>query len=215
MSLMQIIDKLYEKINAGYFAFIGLTIFFIGLIPAMIMHPNFSFFAEDSHISDLGTTLNPLYILFNVCWFITAVFIILFFLGFTRYLKNKNISFKGALITCILGIFSALGIMGMAIINSDSIYIVHLMFELLFFVTGILYLFIYTYLEWKSSDFPKFQSLFNSIIAIFFLIYLVLLILNRVAHNPVPQAETFTEWLFLFANLFWFFENAIYMLIKK
>ncbi|MFW9772839.1 MAG: DUF998 domain-containing protein [Promethearchaeota archaeon] len=210
---MQKFDRMYQKVNASYFAFIGLIIFFIGLIPSILMHPDFSFFV--THISHLGTPSNPLHILFNICWFVTAIFIILFFLGFTRYLQKKNISSKGSLITCILGILSAIGIMGMAIFNSDTIYLAHLMFELLFFVTGILYLFLYTYLELKSSEFPRSQAIFNTLVVIFFLLYLVLLILNRIIHGLTPEAESFTEWLFLFANLFWFFENGIYMLKKK
>ncbi|MFX0032784.1 MAG: DUF998 domain-containing protein [Candidatus Hodarchaeota archaeon] len=210
---MQLFDKMFEKFHASYFAFVGLIIFFIGLIPAMLMHPGFSFFI--THISYLGTPSNPLHVLFNVCWFITAVFIIIFFFGFTRYLQKKDLSSKGLLATCLIGILSAIGIMGMAIFNSDSVYIVHLMFELLFFITGILYLFIYTYLEWKSTEFTKFQAVFNFIVSVFFLLYLVLLILNRVIRGLAPEAESLTEWLFLFANLFWFFENGLYMLLKK
>jgi len=207
------LDKMFEKVHASYFAFIGLIVFFVGLIPAMLMHPGFSFFI--THISYLGTPLNPLHVLFNICWFITAIFIIIFFFGFTSYLQKKNLSSKGILAACFLGILSAIGIMGMAIFNSDSIYYLHLMFELLFFITGILYLFLYTGLEWKSSEFSKLQALFNFIVSVFFLLYLVLLILNRVISGLAPEAESLTEWLFLFANLFWFFENGIYMLLKK
>ena len=134
------IDKILEKIHASYFAFVGLIIFFIGLIPAMIVHPDFSFF--ETHISYLGTPLNSLHVFFNVCWFITAIFIILFLLGFTQYLQEKGINAKWANVGCILGVLSAIGIMGMAIFNSDSVYIMHLIFELLFFMTGILYLFL-------------------------------------------------------------------------
>lgn len=187
--------------------------FFMGLIPAILVHPEFSFFI--THISWLGTPINTLHILFNVLWFITAIFIILFLLGFTGFLQDKGISSKGSLIGCVLGILSAIGIMGMAIFNSDAIYIAHLMFELLFFLTGILYLFLYTFLEWKSSEFSKLQAIFNIIVALFFILYLILLILNRVNPGLTPEAESLAEWLFLFANLFWFFENGVYMLKKK
>ncbi|MFW9948029.1 MAG: DUF998 domain-containing protein [Candidatus Odinarchaeota archaeon] len=207
------IDKIFEKIHASYFAFIGLIVFFVGLIPAIIVHPDFSFFA--THISYLGTSLNSLHIFFNVFWFITAIFIILFLLGFTQYLQEKEIKPSWTWIGCILGVLSAIGIMGMAIFNSETVYIIHLIFELLFFMTGILYLLFYTYLEWKSPKFKNSQAIFNFIVALFFLLYLVLLILNRVNRGIAPEAESFAEWLFLFANLFWFFENGVYMLRKK
>ncbi|MFX0026216.1 MAG: DUF998 domain-containing protein [Candidatus Hermodarchaeota archaeon] len=207
------ISEIFEKIHASYFAFIGLIVFFVGLIPTMIVHPDFSFFV--THISHLGTPSNPLHIFFNICWFITAILIILFLVGFTQYLQEKEINSKWAWIGCILGILSAIGIMGMAIFNSETAYIMHLIFELLFFMTGILYLFLYTYLEWKSPEFKNTQAIFNFIVALFFLLYLVLLILNRVKSGIAPEAESFAEWLFLFANLFWFFENGVYMLRKK
>ena len=148
-----------------------------------------------THISYLGTPINSLHIFFNIFWFITAIFIIIFLLGFTQYLQNKGLSSRWSWIACILGILSAIGIMGMAIFNSDTIYLMHLLFELIFFMSGILYLFLYTYLEWKSSEFSMIQALFNFIVALFFLLYLVLLILNRVNQGVAPEAESLTEWL--------------------
>lgn len=209
---MEKIDKLFEKVNAGYFAFIGLVIFFIGTIPAMIEHPDFNFFI--THVSYLGTPVNNLYIFFNICWFITAVFMILFLLGFTQYLQNKGIEVKKTWIVFIFSVLSAIGIMGMAIFNSQEAYTPHFIFELLFFFMGILYLFSYAYIEWKSPEFTKIQVLFNLLVVVFFIIYLILLILNRVMDDVVPEAQSLTEWLFLFANLIWFLENGIYVLKK-
>lgn len=210
---MDFIEKLYSKFNASYFAFIGLLVFFIGLIPAMLVHPSFSFF--ETHISYLGGPTNPLYIFFNAFWFITAVFIILFMLGFTFYLQEKGLAKSGTWILFILAFLSAVGIMGMAIFNTEEAYINHLIFELVFFFTGILYLFGYAVLENKVKIFSKWQILFNIIVAIFFILYLVLLILNRVNPGLAPEFQSFAEWLFLFANLFWFFENGVLMIRKK
>ncbi|MFX0010278.1 MAG: hypothetical protein ACFE9R_08190, partial [Candidatus Hermodarchaeota archaeon] len=85
----------------------------------------------------------------------------------------------------------------------------------MFFFTGILYLFGYAFLENKTAIFPKWQVFFNIIVAAFFLLYLVLLILNRVTHGFAPEFESLAEWLFLFANLLWFFENGLLMLRVK
>ncbi|TFG15943.1 MAG: DUF998 domain-containing protein [Promethearchaeota archaeon] len=210
---MEFIDKIYTKINASYFAFIGLIIFFIGLIPAILVHPSFSFF--ETHISHLGGPTNALYIFFNVFWFITAIFIILFMLGFTLYLQEKGLTKKGTWIMFILAFLSAIGIMGMAIFNTEEAYTNHFIFELVFFFTGILYLFGYAVLENKAKIFSKWQILFNIIVAAFFILYLILLVLNRVSPGLAPEFQSFAEWLFLFANLFWFFENGVLMLRKK
>ena len=79
---------------------------------------------------------------------------------------------------------------------------------------GILYLFTYAYIEWKSSEFSKLQAIFNLIVVVFFIAYLILLIVNRVQDDILPEAQSLTEWLFLFANLIWFMENGIYILKK-
>lgn len=210
---MELIDKIYTKINASYFAFIGLLVFFIGLIPAMVVHPNFSFF--ETHISHLGGPTNTLYIFFNVFWFITAIFIILFMLGFTLYLQEKGLAKRGTWIMFVLAFLSAVGIMGMAIFNTEDAYTNHFIFELVFFFTGILYLFGYAILENKAKIFSIWQVLFNILVVAFFILYLILLILNRVNPGLAPEFQSFAEWLFLFANLFWFFENGILMLRKK
>jgi hypothetical membrane protein len=210
---MDLVDKIYSKINASYFAFIGLIIFFIGLIPAILVHPSFSFF--ETHISHLGAPTNSLYIFFNVFWFITAIFIIFFMLGFTLYLQGKGIAKGGTWIMFFLAFLSAVGIMGMAIFNTEEAYTNHFIFELVFFFTGILYLFGYAILENKVKIFSKWQVLFNIIVAAFFILYLILLVLNRVISGFAPEFQSFAEWLFLFANLFWFFENGVLMLRKK
>lgn len=209
---MEKVDKIYEKVHTSYFAFIGLIIFFIGLIPAIIVHPSFNFFI--THVSYLGGPSNSLYIFFNICWFITAIFIIFFLLGFTRFLQEKGIGVRKAWIAFAFSVLSVIGIMGMAIFNTEEAYNLHYIFELIFFFMGILYLFSYFYIEWKSPEFSKIQSIFNLIVVFFFILYLILLIVNRVLHDVLPEAQTLTEWLFLFANLFWFFENGILVLKK-
>lgn len=209
---MEKLNKIYEKIHASYFAFIGLIIFFIGLIPAILVETDFDFFV--THASYLGTPSNDLHLLFNVCWFITGIFMIFFLLGFTQYLQEKGLDTKLTWIAFLFSVLSAIGILGMAIFDTDTAHAPHYIFELIFFFAGIIYLFSYTYIEWKSSEFPKFQAILNLIVAFFFILYLVLLIVNRVADDILPEAQSFTEWLFLFANLFWFFENGIYILKK-
>lgn len=214
---MEKIDKIYEKIHPGYFAFIGVIIFMIGLIPAMLVESDFSFFA--TQMAGLGTPSNSLYIFFNVCWFVSAIFQIIFFVGFTRYLQEKGIGVKKTWITFILSVLSVIGMMGMAIFvgMTPQAYDVYIIFVLIFFIMGILYLFSYAYAEWRSSGFSIVQALFNIIVVIFFIINFILLIANfGPGPNLIfPEAFAFTGWLFVFAYLIWFLENGIYILLKK
>jgi len=213
---MEKIDKIYEKIHPGYFAFIVVIIFLIGLIPAILVHPDFSFFAN--HLSNLGSPLNDLYIFFNISLFIAAIFQIIFFLGFTRYLQEKGMGVIIIWITFILSVLSSIGLMGFAISNQDVAYDVQTIFVLIFFIGAILYLFSYAYVEWRSSGFSIVQALFNIIVVIFFIIYFIGIIVTDFGRDvPLEFRETyaFTGWLFVFAFLIWFLETGIYILLKK
>ncbi|MFX1502693.1 MAG: DUF998 domain-containing protein [Promethearchaeota archaeon] len=194
-----------------YFGIVGVVIFLIGAIPAMIVHPGFNFI--DVVISDLAVPGdNILAIFFVVCWVITGVFMIFFIIGFTRYLREKGASNKGTGIMCIFGLISAIGLFLIAIFNVRDFYLMHTLAQYIFFFPGILYLFGYAYLEYKLSDFPLWQALLNVIVAFFFLLYLILFVINRVKPTLLVEAKAISEWLFLFANLFWFVETGIFIL---
>lgn len=212
---MEKLDKIFGKIHASYFGFIGIAIFLIGAILAMLVHSNFSFLT--TFISDLAVPPpggNDLAIFFSVCWFITGLFMILFILGFTRFLQEKGASTKSTWITCILSVVSAVGILMLALFNTRDFDALHDIAQYIFFFPGIIYLFSYAYLEYKLSEFPLWQALLNIIVAFFFILYLILFIVNRVEPTLLIEAKVVAEWLFLFANLFWFVETGAFILKK-
>jgi len=210
---MEKLDKIFEKIHASYFGFMGIAIFLVGAIPAMLAHNSFSLLT--TFISELSVPeWNDLAIFFSVCWFITGLFMILFILGFTRYLQEKGASTKGTWIACILGVVSAIGILMLALFNTRDFDALHDIAQYVFFFPGILYLFSYAYLEYKLSEFPLWQALINIIVAFFFILYLVLFIVNKVEETLLVEAKVLAEWLFLFSNLFWFVETGAFILKK-
>ncbi len=210
---MEKLDKLFEKFHASYFGFLGVVIFLVGAIPAMLVHTNFSL--STTYISDLSVPGgNDLAIFFSTCWFITGVFMILFIFGFTRFLQEKGASTNGTWIACILSIVSAIGILMLALFNTRDFDVLHDIAQYVFFFPGILYLFSYAYLEYKLSEFPLWQVLVNFIVAFFFILYLILFIINRADPTLLLEAKAVAEWLFLFANLFWFVETGVFILKK-
>ena len=211
---MEKLDKVFEKLHASYFGFIGIAIFLIGAIPAMLVHNGFSLLT--TFVSDLAVPgWNDLAIFFSVCWFITGLFMIMFILGFTRYLQEKGASTKGTGIGCILGIVSAIGILMLALFNTRDFDALHDIAQYVFFFPGILYLFSYAYFEYKLSEFPLWQALFNVVVAFFFLLYFIIFFINRVEPTLLVEAKVVAEWLFLFANLFWFVETGVFILKSK
>lgn len=150
----------------------------------------------------------------SVCWFITGLFMIMFILGFTRFLQEKGASRNGTWIACILGVVSAIGILMISIFNTRDFDALHDIAQYVFFFPGILYLLAYAYLEYKMSEFPLWQAILNVVIAFFFLLYLIMFIVNRVEPTLLVEAKVIAEWLFLFANLFWFVETGIFILKK-
>jgi hypothetical protein len=208
---MEKIDKIYEKIHPSYFAFIAVIIYMIGLIPGMLVESNFSFFA--TYIYRLGLPSNDLYILNNISKLISAIFQMIFFLGFTRYLQEKGIGVIITWSTFILGVISSIGAIGSIISILAEAYDVQRIFLLMIFFGGILYLFSYAYVEWRSSGFSIVQALFNIIVAIFFIIYLIGIFVTDI--GEFRETYAFTGWLWIFAMLIWFLENGIYTLLKK
>ncbi|MFX0142228.1 MAG: DUF998 domain-containing protein [Candidatus Hodarchaeota archaeon] len=210
---MEKLDKVFEKLHAAYFGIIGVVIFLIGAIPAMIVHTGFNF--VDVFISDLAVPgENLLAIFFVICWVITGLFMIMFILGFTRVLQEKGASSKSTGIACILGLVSALGLLLIALFNVRDFYLMHTIAQYIFFFPGILYLFGYAYIEYKLTDFPLWQALLNILVAFFFLLYLILFIVNRIKPTLFIEAKAIAEWLFLFASLFWFVETGVFILKK-
>lgn len=209
--MMEKFDTIFEKLHASYFGIIGVVIFLVGAIPAMIVHPSFNF--VDIFISDLAVPGdNMLAIFFVICWVITGLFMIMFIIGFTKYLQEKGSSSKSTGIACILGLISALGLLLIALFNVRDFYLMHTLAQYIFFFPGIIYLFGYAYIEYKLSDFPLWQALLNVIVAFFFILYLILFIVNRIEPTLLIEAKAISEWLFLFANLFWFVETGVFIL---
>lgn len=150
---MEKVNKIYEKVHASYFGIIGVVFFMIGLIPAILVHPDFSIIS--TFISNLGEpSANDLWLYFNTFWFVTGLLMIFFIIGFTRYLQEKGVNRLGTWIACVFGILSAVGILGLALFNSEDAYPMHYISELIFFFTGISYLFIHAAIE-DQPEFPR------------------------------------------------------------
>ena len=210
---MEKFDKVYERFHASYFAFIGVALFIVGIIPAILVHDNFSF--TNKFISDLSVPAwNDMAGFFSVLWFIAGVFMILFIVGFTKHLREKGASAKGTGIACIFGVLSSIGIFMLALFNTKDFDLLHNIAQYVFFFPGILYLFGYAYLEKEITGFPLWQVLFNIIVAFFFFLYLVLFIINLAEPTILLEARSVSEWLFLFANLIWFVETGVFILKK-
>ena len=211
---MEKLDKVFERFHASYFAFLGIAIFLLGIIPAMVAHSDFSL--TSTFISDLAVPgWNNVAIFFSVCWFITGVCMILFLFGFTKYLHEKdtgNVHTRSIGISCIFGIVSAIGILLLTLFNTRDAEIMHDIAQYVFFFPGVLYLIGYAVIEKNLSGFPLWQVILNIVIAFFFILYLILFIINRVDPTLFLETKAVAEWLFLFANLFWFVENGFFML---
>jgi hypothetical protein len=130
-------------------------------------------------------------------------------------LQEKGASTKSTGTACILGLISAIGLFLIALFNVRDFSVMHTLAQYIYFFPGIIYLFGYAYIEYKLSDFPLWQALLNVIVAFFFILYLILFIVNRIEPALLIEAKAISEWLFLFANLFWFVETGVFMLKNK
>jgi hypothetical membrane protein len=215
---MEIVDKLYNKIHGAFFALMGVIWFFITFIIAVILYimddPSFSLFTK--YISDLGAGPNPLgNLIFNIGLIGTSILMIFSHLFFIRFLQKIGGNKILLAITLISGIISSLGLLFLGIFPKYTFEAQHQIASYIYFGAGVAYLLCYGVIELKVESIGKPQAIFNFIVSVFYILYLVFKILVRLKTGFPTEIEKFTEWLMLFSTLSWFFEFGLLTIKNK
>ncbi|MEJ2252433.1 MAG: DUF998 domain-containing protein [Candidatus Lokiarchaeota archaeon] len=215
---MEKFDKLYKRVHGGFFALFGVLFFFITFIIAVILYimndPSFSLFTK--YISDLGAGPSAIgSLIFNIGLIGTAILMILSHIYFTRFLVKLGGDSRILWLTLITGVISSFGLMFLGIFPKYIFEIQHQIASYVYFGSGIAYLFLYGIVELKINPIGRSQALFNFLISVFYILYLIFKILVRAKTGFPSEIEKFTEWLMLFGTLVWFFEFGILTFKRK
>ena len=213
---MEKIDKLYEKINGSYFAFLGAGISLISILIAFILYiavdPTYTILTN--YISDLGDGGGGSNIVFNIGRICSGIIMFFFFMYLTRLLQNSGINNKLVIISFISGLMYSIGVILVGIFPSKAAPLMHVIAAaIMFFAMFFIYIF-FGISEFRISGFsrkPPIAGLIFSPLPLLFLLFLVLL--HTVGIDR--RITLFTERLTYFAMMSWIITQGIYTMRRK
>lgn len=209
---MEKIDKMYEKFNGSYFAFIGTGIsllsVFVAIFLFMIDVPNFSFITH--YISDLGDGKNGSNVVFNIGRILSGIVLPFFYFNLMRYLQKNN----GKKISTLLGFVSCLiaatGSILVGIYPSQTAPRMHGIAAAMAFSGMFLTLIFFSRSEHSIPEIPKAHSMSGFIVAPLPILYMIFYVLmNSIGFSR--EITLFFEWFTFFTMMAWVIMQGMYM----
>ena len=209
------IDKLYEKFNGSYFAFLGAGISLISIFIAIILYvavdPNFTIMTH--YISDLGDGRNYSNVVFNISHIIMGIIFIFSFYYLSMFLRNKEAQFS-TWYAFMGGFLYSLGLILVGIFPSKMAYEIHIIgAAFVFFGMFFSYVF-YGISEFKISEINKKLAILGFIFSPLPIIFMSFLLLHFTVGFPL-KITLFIEWITYFTMLSWIIIHGIYTLNSK
>lgn len=189
--------------DRGYGGIFGIISIFIALIGMGISYSAFPGYVIGDHtISMLG--VGRLGISFNIGSILSGLLAIPYYLNLSynfqkegmkeRLVQGSIISSFGSCVGYIfVGVFPVL----------DSIlffYVAHMIFAIITFMSGAVYLLTFAYMMYYSKNFTKLQAFHSIVVCTFYLAFLF---------SQIPLLE----WLALFGLISWISFNSVYLIV--
>lgn len=218
---MEILDKLFEKVNGGYFCIIAvlsmLVLSTIGIALYLPIDPSFGIFTN--YMSDLGAgpaEVKLIMLLIGIVGGILLVLVVLF-MGTDLVRKNEDpILIK---IVVILGLLAAFWFILIGIFPYDPLLIfsfeAHNISAVFCSYSLAATLFIYAFIEYKKNDMLSFLALTTFLTSVIFGVWVTGFTI--VIYTPVPpQPFTYAiEWVSFFSLFIWLIVHGIYFIREK
>jgi len=213
---MRKMNKLYEKFNGRYFAFLGagisLSSIFIAIILYVAVDPSFTIMTH--FISDLGDGRNYSNVVFNVSQIIIGVIFIFSFYYLSMFLRNNEAKIMLTWFAFMGGLVYSLGLILVGIFPSKMAYEMHIIgAAFLFFGMFYSYIF-YGISEFKISEINKKLAILGFIFAPLPIIFMSSLLLHFTVGFPL-KITIFIEWIAYFTMMSWIIIHGIYTLNSK
>ena len=218
---MSILDKIYEKIRGGYFAFLALIAVAFGMFVSLIIYlqddPSFSILTN--YISDLGAGPISSRIVFSIGMIVGAVFLIFLQLFIGKYLKRIEEKSQRIWIFLYAGVVAELGLIFIGIYPldraDDTAFAIHSIAAVIFFVFTAISNLGLGYIEFKNSKFSKFFALISVIAGLFSAIFAVGFIIQEYSVLGNHQFIYLSEWIFFAFTTIWLIIHGLYFLKKR
>jgi len=222
-NINQFFDNLFEKIPGYVFGLLAFFIGFSGDLIAMLLSPGYQMWR--SSISLLG--LNPGGIFLRVGLIISNIFAMVFIIYLGKTLKDEDINDTIRKLAIGCGIFTSVsGILTGAFTGvTELIIYLHGLFALLSFIGGAVVYSLFAFLIAKSSKFSKSITYISIIISVIVISYLIPFFITNFCSLFMEICYSLGEliwvimptyeWTMIFAVLFWYLSNSLYIAYKK
>lgn len=218
---MSILDKIYQKIKGGYFAFLALLAIAFGMFIAMLIYlpddPSYSILTN--YISDLGAGPIGSRVIFTIGMILGAIFLIFLLLYIGRYLTNIEEKSQRIWIFLYPGLIAELGLILIGIFpldrTDDTAFTIHSIAAVIFFLFTAISNLGLGYIEFKNNDFSKFFGLISVISGIFSAIFAFGFILQEYSVLADQPFVYLSEWIFFAFTTIWLLIHGIFFLKKR
>jgi len=217
---MSVLDKIYEKIKGGYFAFLALASISIGILIALSIYltENPSFSILTNYISDLGVEPIGSRVFFSIGMILGAVFLIFLFLHIAKYLHNIDEKSQRIWIFLFPGLIAEIGLIFIGIFpldrTNDASFTIHAIAAILFFIFTAISNLGFGYIEFKNSEFSKLFALISVIAGIFSAIFAIGFIFQEFSVLEDQPFIYLSEWIFFAFTTIWLIIHGIIFLKK-
>ncbi len=218
---MSLLDKIYEKVKGGYFAFLTLLAIAFGMLIAFFIYlpDNPSFSILTNYISDLGVEPIGSRVFFSIGMILGALFLIFFLLYLGKYLKKIEEKSQRIWIFLYPGVIAELGLILLGLFpldrTEDTAFAIHSIAAVIFFLFTAISNLGFGYIEFKNSEFPKFFALISVISGIFSTIFAFGFILQEYSVLENQPFIYLSEWIFFAFTMIWLIIHGIFFLKKK
>jgi len=215
----QFFDNLFDIIPGYVFGLLAFIIGFSGDLIALLITPGYQMWR--SSISMLGIQTGG--IVWRIGLIISNIFAIPFVIFFGRKLKDDNVNEFVRRLAIGCGIFTSVSVVLTGTFTGTTILLnyLHGVFALFSFIGGALTCSIYTFLVLKNTKFSKSITYTGIIISGIVVSYLIPFFITsfcdlfRNICYPLGEAiypiMPIYEWTMIFAILFWYLSNSIYL----
>ena len=196
-----LIDKSFEELPGGLYGLLSVTVVFCLSLLTVLLNPNYVFF-EDM-VSELGVGQGGIF--FNLGLIFSGIIAIPFFISMGRTLNYDGVNEK---LRKSAIIFSIIACISMSLIgyfpatpDNELISFLHGTATFISWVSGLIFIVLFSLLFLKTSKFSKFQAYMGFFVAIIFIITLCTWL-------PI------TEYAIMIAILIWVVTNATSLVIS-
>ncbi|MFX1277068.1 MAG: DUF998 domain-containing protein [Promethearchaeota archaeon] len=194
-------EEVYEKIPGDIFGFIGIILFIISTLTAVILYlninPNYSIF--QNFISDLGVGPNGANIVFNTGWIISSGIILFFHVFEIQKLKKKVNQKKIIKLMALSNVALTLGIFLVGIFP-ENLRIYHVIAAIFYFLGGLTFFSLYGLISYLNNKVPRSHAFLACIMCIFYLLFFLSPYFPE-SFSEFGLTITSTEWFTLFAEV--------------